>query len=407
MASLAAATTAVVLMVAATTSLAVAQGAPGGPAIPGASQSGPPDWVGPGTRLTLHGSAASIANATSTYVEDPAGPWVDPATGTHYRRVDQTGDVTSGGAGDGISQLDVLAVDGTDVIVSQSLYAIDRANGVFIPSGVTGGRVPGATGMGGWVTPQLLADLAPADMAGILVLRGDFALDGTTYHAISFVTPTPGAYTSDTYDTQTGVLLAEDTQAPSAPGGSTVGEYLTQTHFVTIRQRSLPGMGATNPAWVAGTQGLTYSGSEGITDPLAPGTGTLTIPMHVRVSFGDRGPDWATYTQDVELDQQGMAPQHSQASAATSATGLYWWDPPTLAGFRAGQVLDEDPVTGERITVDSVGSGPAGPAVTITSHMPGIDTSATYDVGTGVLVAYQANMPVRGTAYELQLDALP
>jgi len=407
LAATAVATAVVVSTVVGMTPPVVAEGAPGGLAIPGAAQAGPPDWVRPGTRVTLHGSAASIVNATSTYVEDPAGPWVDPATGTHYRRVDQTGDVTSGGAGDGISQLDVLAVDGTDVIVSQSLYAIDRTNGVFIPSGVTGGRLPGATAMGAWVTPQLLANLAPADMGGLLVLRGDFPLDGTSYHAISFVTPTPGAYSSDTYDTQTGVLLAEDTQSPSAPGGSTVGEYLTQTHFVSTRQRSLPGMGAANPAWVAGNQGLSYSGSEEVSNPLAPGTGTLTIPMRVSVKFGTTGPDWATYTQDVELDYQGMAPQHSQTSAATGPNGLYWWDPPTLAGLRTGQVLDEDPVTGERITVGSVGNGPAGPALTITSHMPGIDTGATYDLGTGVLLAYQASIPASGTTWAVQLEALP
>jgi len=394
------------LLVAVATPPVVAQSAPGGVVIPGAAQSGPPDWVKPGTRLTLHGSAASIVNATSTYVEDPAGPWVD-AAGKHYRRVDQTGDVTSGGAGDGISELDVLALDGTDVIVSQSLYAIDRANGVFIPSGVTGGQLPGSTALGAWVTPQLLANLAPADMGGQLVLRGDFPLDGTTYHAVSFVTPTPGAYTSDTYDTQTGVLLAEDTQAPSAPGSSTVGEYLTQTHFVSIRQRSLPGMGSTNPGWVAGSHGLSYTGSEGVSNPLAPGTGTMTVPMRVRVTFGSTGPDWATYTQDVELDFQGLAPQHSQTSAATSATGLYWWDPATLAGFHAGQVLDEDPVTGQRISVDSVGSGPAGPTTTISSKMPGIETNATYDEATGVLLVFQANMPASGTAYSVQLDALP
>jgi len=386
---------------------ALAQAAPGAAALPGVGSFGPPDWVKPGTRVSFHGSAAAITGDASTYVEDPNGPWQDPATGKHYSLVEPTGATTSGGGGDGISQLDVLAIDGNDVVVSQSSYAIDRINSVFIAPSVSGGREPGAAASGAWVSPTWLAQLDPASLGGLLVLRGDFVLDGTTYHAVSLVRPTPGAYASDTYDTQTGVLLAEDTQTPDTQGGLPGSTLLTQTHYIGTRQRMIPGLGGIDPEWVATTPQLTYSGTEAITNPLVPSAGAMTAPMHVTVTLAPGGRDWETYTQDVEVDLAGVTPQHTQTSGATGTTGIYWWDTATLATLRPGQLIDQDPVTTERVTVDAVGPGPAGQAVTIASHKPGIDTRATYDLATGVLVAFDESLPVAGTTYSLQLDSLP
>ena len=119
------------------------------------------------------------------------------------------------------------------------------------------------------------------------------------------------------------------------------------------------------------------------------------------------GTDWATYAQDVETDFQGLPPQHAQTSGATGTTGIYWWDTAALAGFRVGQLLDQDPVTGEQVTVAAVNAGPAGPAVTIASHKPGIDAQAVYDQATGVLVTFGESLPAAGTVYSLQIESMP
>jgi Tfp pilus tip-associated adhesin PilY1 len=52
-----------------------------------------------------------------------------------------------------------------------------------------------------------------------------------------------------------------------------------------------------------------------------------------------------------------------------------------LAGFKQGQVLDQDPITGETDTVSAVGSG----TVTVTTSVPGIQGNCTYDASSGVL----------------------
>ena len=253
----------------------LAQTNPNGPTIPGAAGLGPPAWVKPGTRITFHNAAATVGGSPSVFVEDPNGPWQDPSTGKHYSMQESASSDTQGSGGDGVSQVDVVAIEGTDVVLSESGYAIDRLNGVhFIPGGApSGGRLPGGQPGDTWVSPELLAGVVPSNLGGMLLLRGDFVLDGTTYQAVSLVRPDPTNYASYTYDTESGVLLAEDTQTqgtvpgtdPQVPSGDT---FMTVTHLAGICQRDVPGLAGTNPEWVASTAGLTYSGAEAITNPL-------------------------------------------------------------------------------------------------------------------------------------------
>jgi hypothetical protein len=318
-----------------------------------------------------------------------------------------------GTGGDGISQVDVVALEGTDVVLSEFGFAIDRLNGVhFIPGGMTsGGRLPGAQPGDTWVSPQLLAGVVPQSVGGMLLLRGDFVLDGTTYQAITLVRPDPTNYASYTYDLQSGVLLAEDTQTqgtvpgttPQVPSGDSL---MTVTHFAGIRQRDVPALNGVNPGWVATTPGLSYTGSEVITNPLVPGSPAVTFPLHENVTFAAGGMNWSTYTADLEVDVQGV-PQQSETKSVTSTDGLYWYDTKTLAGMHAGQVLDQDPLTSESMTVTAVGPGPNGQAVTIVDAVPGITATTVYDVATGVLLTATEQIDVSGTMYTFQLDALP
>ncbi len=392
----------------------LAQTNPNGPTIPGAAGLGPPAWVKPGTRITFHNAAATVGGSPSVFVEDPNGPWQDPSTGKHYSMQESASSDTQGSGGDGVSQVDVVAIEGTDVVLSESGYAIDRLNGVhFIPGGApSGGRLPGGQPGDTWVSPELLAGVVPSNLGGMLLLRGDFVLDGTTYQAVSLVRPDPTNYASYTYDTESGVLLAEDTQTqgtvpgtdPQVPSGDT---FMTVTHLAGIRQRDVPGLAGTNPEWVASTAGLTYSGTEVVTNPLLPSAGGLTFPMHERVTFGPGGANWATYTADIEVDMQGVPPQQSETKGVTSTAGLFWYDTTTLAGLQPGQVLDQDPLTGGSTTVSAVGPGPNGQAVTIVDQVPGITTTSVYDATTGVLLAAQVKVDVSGTTYTLELDSLP
>ena len=180
---------------------AVAQGAGLGGALDLAAVP-PPSWVQPGARVTFYSAAAAVAQSRYQLIEDPEGPWQDPVTGKHYRSTEDTGESLGSASGDGVSQVDVVAVDGNDVVLSMALYGIDRATNSLVVLPSAGAKVPGGAVDGLWIAPQLLAQLQTGSLGGLLVLRGDYPLNGTTYQAVSIVNPTPGAYSSQTFDTR-------------------------------------------------------------------------------------------------------------------------------------------------------------------------------------------------------------
>lgn len=380
---------------------------------PPALDLGPPAWVKAGTRLLFYNAAASVAQSRFAWVEDPNGTWVDPTTGKRYSRTDETGASVPTASGDGLSQIDVLALDGTNVVLSVSLYGFDRQNNQFVPSPGSGMRVPGEVVDGTWIHPARLAKLAEAQLNGVLILRGDYTLNGVTYQAISFANTTPGAYLSYTYDTKTGLLLSSTSNTAGAtspvtlpgqapPQGNT---QLTVTRFVGYRQRAVPGLDGKNPDWLARTSTLRYSGTYNFTNPVDPSSANVTYPMNLTASFTKGGPNWASYTAQTYVQVPGSQP--AESSGVTGVTGLYWFDQDALYAMKSGQVLDQDPLTGERVVVKSVASQPGGVVVTIGTELPGIALSASYDQTSGVLVSYTGRFASTGATYQLDLQGRP
>jgi len=379
---------------------------------------GPPSWVRPGTRLTFYSAAASVAQSRFAWVEDPNGPWEDPATGQHYRRTDETGESMGTASGDGVGQVDVQAVDGADVALSLTLYGIDHEHRVFVPGITTGASVPGAEIDGLWVNPTRLAQLQDVRANGVLVLRGDYPLGGRTYHAVSFAVTTPGAYQQYTYDTESGVLLSATTSTAgatspvSAPGeappqGNT---QLTVSFFAGVRQRSVPGADGATPDWLAHTTRLDYAGTYSWVNPVDPSSGTFTSPMTMGVSLGRGGGSWAPYAAQTAIQGLGS----TTGSGITGPTGLYWLSPTALSALAAraaaapGQVVDQDPITGEQLVVEGGGRDASGRTfLTLVSRLPGITTRAGYDTTSGVLAAYAAQVPGTGTTIDLHLQRGP
>jgi hypothetical protein len=380
---------------------------------PGIGNQGPPAWIQPGTRITFYAAAASVAQSRFAWIEDPDGDWQDPKTGRHYRRTDESGEGQGTASGDGLTQIDVLAVEGRDVVLSSALYGIDRVNNQFVVVPGSGAKVPGASVDGAWIHPDVLAGLQNADLGGLLVLRGPYRLGDVTYQAVSFVNPTPGAYQSYTYDTATGLLVAATTSTagPTSPvtafnepppQGNT---QLTITRLAGVRQRSIPGLNGTNPEWVARTAGLSYAGTYNFTNPVDPSSANFSYPMRLDIALGPGGRSWSAYTSRTEIQIPGGQP--SQGSGVTGTTGVYWVDPRALAGLREGALLDRDPLTNERDTVVSVDAGPNGGTLTVAAQLPGLETVATYDATTGVLVQYRLHEASGGITIRLDLQRMP
>ncbi len=374
---------------------------------------GPPEWVRPGTRVT--GWAAGAAVSTSGYqlIEDPDGSYEDPTTGKRYRKTDESGESVGGASGDGYYVIDVVAVEGDDVVVDYTLYGIDRTLGVLTPRPIRGWRQPGGTLDGVWVNPAFLETLRTGDVGGLLVLRGPYELNGTTYDTISIVNPTPGAYASATYDRASGLLIASTTRTAGQAGPVRLpgqdppraADALGVSRFVSTRSLDLPGIGSRVPAWVSTSSGLRYAGATVITNPFDPSI-VVTWPTEATVSFPRVGDTWADYELRT-LTTVGGAQTQGGRDGVTSGTGLFWWSPDALAEMAPGQVLDTDPVTGLQTTVGSQGSGPAGPTIDIETSMPGSFGRVTYDVGTGVMLRYLSQTQSDGTTIDLVLQGMP
>ena len=197
---------------------------------------GPPDWVQPGTRLSFYAAGASVANADFQWQESEDGTWEDPVTGKRYKQVDAP---TAGG--EGIFQLDVVAIDGPDVAVQWTLLGLDRGAGRFF-SGATGGaRETGAAPEDFWIHPDLLAAVPSTDLPDLRILRGPYtAADGATYAAIALLRPRPERVRVPALGHVSGVLLSTTTRTqgnasplhvegqdpPEANTQLTIGRYL-------------------------------------------------------------------------------------------------------------------------------------------------------------------------------------
>ena len=388
---------------------AVAQVAP---AIGNTAGLGPPDWVRAGTLLTYYGAAASIAGSYYTYVEDPAGDWKDPVTGKYYKRTNEGDDPADmpTAAGEAFTQTEVLAVEGTDVVISTTLYSIDLLAGQFTLTPMGGSRQAGTVVDGAWVNPAALQQVLATGYGDLLVLHGPYVLGDATYDAISFIAKSEGAYQSSTYELASGVLLSTNSSTKgedspvTAPNDNPQGNnQLSLTKLAGVRQRALAGTGAPPPSWVASGRQLSYVGSYTQVNPADPGSGPWVYPMRSTITFGEVGSSWAAFASRTVIDVSGYE-QATDGAGVTGSTGLYWYDPATLAAMSPGDLIDEDPITGARVTVESVDPSGSGMLVTITTAMNGVTVRAGYDRDGGALLTLELVQAVTGGTVRLQLE---
>jgi hypothetical protein len=382
------------------------------PAIGDATGLGPPAWVQAGTLMTYYGAAASIAGSYYTYVEDPAGDWKDPVTGKRYKRTNEGDDPADmpTAAGEAFSQTEVLAVEGTDVVISTTLYSIDLLARQYTLTPMGGSRQAGAVVDGAWVNPDALKQVLATGVGDRMILRGPYVLGNASYDAIAFISKSEGAYQSSAYDLPSGALLAtnsstkgEDSPITGNKDNPQGNNQLSLTKLAGVRQRALPGIGAPPPPWVASGKQLTYRGTYTQVNPADPSAGPWVLPMQSTIAFGEVGSSWAAFTSQTVIEVNGQG-QPSQGAGVTGSTGLYWYDPATLAAMSPGSLLDEDPITGARVTVESVDPAGSGMLVTISTAMNGVTVRAGYDRDSGVLMTLEVVQSVTGGTIQLRLE---
>jgi hypothetical protein len=390
--------------------------------VPGQQVSGPPSWVAAGTRLTWYGASASVANSRFSWVEDPNGTWTDARTGKRYSRTDEAGpngEPPQGqptASGDGIYQIDVVAVEGANVVLESSLYGFHRVDPpLYVHSPIAGVSVAGTYVDGAWVHPAELARLAQTDLGPIAVLRGSYRLNNTTYDAISFVNGlgagSGGNYVSYTYDLATGILLSANTAtagvrspfAAPGEGAPTSNTQLTVSRFLGQRQRALPGLGAAVPQWAGTATVLAYQGLYNWVNPVGGAdSGAIQLPAQHTVEFAaGGGATWRPFTSRTVSQQAAL---DARLQNVSGSTGLYWYAPDALARMTQGQVLDQDPITTETVSVSYAGAGQNGqPIVAIDNQAQGFVIRRTYETQTGLLIGYENFMQASGSTLSFQL----
>lgn len=367
-----------------------------------ASVSGAPVWVTLGTQLSYHVATATMGGDGGTrLVEDPNGPLTDPASGKRYRE-EWTGGTLQGGSGaEGIAQTTVLGVVGTDVVVARTGLLRDALSGTYQPMPASAERAPGTSVAGAWRHPDELAALRTGNAgADVQVLRGDIAFAGANHPTVTLVRAVPGDYAAFWYDATTGQLL----QSAIRSGGNGTSTSMMTTELTHVRQLPLPGIGTAVPEALLRGAPLAYQGMLALSNPMDPNQPAMSLPAAQEVRLQERGDTW-TIHQVTTDSGTGGAPTRS--TSVSGGAGPYWWAPAALAAMTEGQILDQDPATGQTQRVSAVGQGPFGQTVTIASSMPGLEAAASYDVATGVLVEQSTTSSASGLSSHFALQQLP
>ncbi len=267
-----------------------------------------------------------------------------------------------------------------------------------------GGRYPGAAVDGAWVRPDLLATVASGGTQELLVLRGTYRLWDTDVDSVAFRDRGEGSYASTVFDSASGALIATTSRAQGA--GSPVHGPLDQpegnvliawTRLAGVRQREVPGLGAALPPWVHRGLVLRYGGTVTITNPFDTFGAGFSYPVEVTVTLDDTGADWATTSTTTSIDYGNGYVDSSKAVGATGAVGQYWYVPASLAQLATGDVLDEDPLTGARLTVSAVGSD----FVTLRTQLSGATVVASYATADGAMTTLTLEQGVSTTQLRL------
>lgn len=365
--------------------------------------SGPPPWVAPGVRITHHAATATIGSMSYELVEDPAGTWVDPTSGKRYREVFTSTPAPAGGtgSGEGLWTVDVVAVDGGDVVLARTHYLNDALNGVYVPGPTSGERVAASAVPTLWITPTELAAMASDGGGTRLVLDGPVTIGETSYEARSVVDPSATAYSFFAFDKASGVLLVSALRTSLGAGQPT---QASTTELRGVRQRTTPGIGTAVPSWVSVGATLAYRGTQSFVNPMDPSAPAFTSNVTLDVRFTDVGATWALYEATIRNESVG---EPASSLGAAGGAGPYWWDPQSLAAMQQGQVLDEDPLSGLTLSVGQPTSGPGGPVVAISSAMSGISAESWYDATTGVLLAQTVAVESSGLTTRIELQQMP
>ncbi|MCW5755524.1 MAG: hypothetical protein KIT24_12525 [Phycisphaeraceae bacterium] len=368
-------------------------------AIPGSADTGAPEWVKPGVRLTFYASS-SVRNSDPgkpRLEPDPNGNVIDDK-GKRWRWVNPGGHGQAGSSGGiGWTTVDVIASEPGVLVLQQTDLLMP--DGMNQPARETSGSVivthPAACAF--FAHPKLLALMEPVHEGGHTVLRERYRHDSREIIALRVVSERLG-FDSQLFDLERGTLLAggfrskqQQGHVADPMGNISQATAITQSTIRHVSTRQLDVPWATRPMqmpdWARNTKRLRFQGSS----RMESATGNLP-GAHVIVDIVTQqvGTNWSTYEviyQEVRQDNVPIPPvRGTTASGPASLMGV-WMDPGALRALKTGQVLDTDPTTGRQTMVEFAGRGQNGRPIVAIAAVTAVQRIVNvYDVEEGRLI---------------------
>ncbi len=340
-----------------------------------------PQWVKEGTRMSYYSATAFVPAVNEKFIPDEEGNWVGVKSGKRYRREE-----IFGSAGHGVTQVDVLSVEGGLAALKINSWLYSTFTGPLVP--IKQGAYIGPAGGGDWyIHPQVLANLQERRGGGVTILRMPYQLNERTYNAVRIQQEDERSIFAHVYDMQDGKLLATFNSVVSPDGSGTTFAYAT---LLGVRDMDLPWLGQNLPQWPRKGSVLRYDGTK--TYEAKRAAYTYPVSISLELVLNHIGQRYYTYSQTSSVSASGFPTQYyqdSQISGGIGETGGIILPPAALAALREGQVIDIDPVTGITVSVKDVGRDATGRSiVTLQASNQAYSAETTYDVERGVMIAF-------------------
>lgn len=283
-----------------------------------------PAWVAEGLRVTYD------VIASTTDVE-------------HGESVDWR----SGSTGNGLSQIDVVALEDGLAATTTFPYVPDTMGAMRQKIGF-GSTVPAGCG-DFWCSPVVLARIPEQAADDLTVQHLPFQAGGVTYQAIRFDYSSEGLQMALVYDLNSGLMLYHtvDYSSYSSDGQRVQSSWGNHAiyQFRNMRKQNIPWIHGSAPAWAAQGTVLNYQGQ---TDILLPGTPTSSFPFSIRVSFLAAHERFSEVREDTYNQDSVPPPVIMSVSGVAQLMGN--WVPEEAREAGTG-LVDSDPDTGMVVTI--------------------------------------------------------
>jgi hypothetical protein len=347
-------------------------------------------WLHVGLQISYLSKSSYTPGNTFKLFSDPNGNLQDQ-NGNMYSAMEQ-----QGSAAVGIIQWTVAGTDGTKAVLSMQNYLINTAPNIppgTPPSqlGITGAfQESGSTNFGAlWIAPPALMDyLKVPRTPSVNTVRMPWKVGDTTYDSVAIASYADKYYSISVYDIKTGLLIHKGTTAQGAapvaamPGDTPRGSTFIQImDLAQLRDVNIPWANEPMPATLATTKILHFHLA--ITNHFFKNTPPIWITGRLDDAITGQGNGWVAVDQTSKLDSQPNMPV--QPTKMLFGCGQFmglWAGPLALGELKAGQALDEDPLTSEKTVVSSIDDN----SVVITQSNAAVIFDCRYDRHTGMLI---------------------